>query len=84
MDKARVEAFRALGIPADSDRDAVAHAYRRLARATHPDVSSDPGAADRFATIAAAYRLLSADPRTTSISVRVAPPAQRDNKWETG
>lgn len=84
MDKNRVEAFRVLGIPADSDQDAVAHAYRSLARTTHPDVSADPGAADRFATIAAAYRLLSAAPRTTSISVRVAAPKPEDNGWAGG
>ena len=57
MDKRRADAFQVLGIPADSDTDAVAHAYRRLARVTHPDVSADPAAADRFATLAAAYRL---------------------------
>lgn len=84
MDKNRVEAFRVLGIPADSDQDAVAHAYRSLARATHPDVSADPGAADRFATIAAAYQLLSAPPRTTSISVRVAAPKPEDDNWAGG
>lgn len=81
MDKDRVEAFRVLGIPTDSAQDAVAHAYRRLARATHPDVSSDPGAADRFATVAAAYRLLSADPSTTSIAVRVAASPPEDERW---
>ena len=57
MDKGRADAFQVLGIPADSDAEAVAHAYRRLARVTHPDVSADPEAANRFATLAAAYRL---------------------------
>jgi len=38
------------------------HAYRRLARVTHPDVSADPEAADRFATLTAAYRLVSQPP----------------------
>lgn len=60
MDSRRIEAFRVLGIPADSDRDSVAHAFRQLARATHPDVSADPDAADRFASLTAAYRLVSA------------------------
>jgi hypothetical protein len=59
MDRRRTEAFQVLGVPADSDAEAVAHAYRRLARLTHPDVSADPEAAARFATLAAAYRLAS-------------------------
>jgi hypothetical protein len=71
MDRSRVEAFRVLGIPADSDQDLVARAYRRLARVTHPDVSHDPDAADRFATIAAAYQLASHGPPATSVSVRI-------------
>lgn len=53
------EALKVLGIPADSDRETVTSAYRRLARATHPDVSPDPDAAERFATVTAAYRLVS-------------------------
>jgi hypothetical protein len=75
MDSRRVEAFGVLGIPADSDQDAVVQAYRRLARATHPDVSDDPDAADRFATVVAAYQLASRDPRPTSIPVRIHEPA---------
>lgn len=57
MESRRIEAFRVLGIPADSDRVAVAHAYRRLALATHPDVSSDPLAAERFVTLTEAYKV---------------------------
>ena len=57
MESRRVEAFGLLGVPVGSDREAVLHAYRRLARATHPDVSADPAAADRFATLTDAYRL---------------------------
>lgn len=53
------EALEVLGVPADSDRASLTSAYRRLARTTHPDVSSDPEAAVRFATIAAAYRVVS-------------------------
>lgn len=81
MDRKRGEAFGVLGIPADSDQDAVVHAYRRLARATHPDVSNDPDAADRFATVAAAYQLVAKDPRPTSIPVRVREPEAVDEDW---
>lgn len=62
MDIRRRAAFRLLGIPSGSDQGAVVHAYRRLARETHPDVSADPQAADRFATLTAAYRLVSQSP----------------------
>lgn len=78
MDSRRIQAFGVLGIPADSDQNAVAHAYRKLARATHPDVSNDPDAADRFATVAAAYELVAKAPRTTSIPVRIHAPAPAD------
>ena len=52
-----LEAFRLLGIPQDNDRDAIAHAYRRLARTTHPDVSDQADAAKQFADLAEAYRV---------------------------
>ncbi len=58
MSRSIEEALRVLGVAADSDPATVAHAYRRLARATHPDVSPDPDATHRFATVAAAYRLV--------------------------
>ena len=83
MDRRRVDAFGVLGIPANSDQDAVVHAYRRLARATHPDVSDHPDAADRFATVAAAYQLVSKAPPTTSIPVRIHEAAPRDERWAT-
>ncbi len=49
-------ALALLGLAAGADRDQVTSAYRRLARATHPDVSSTPDAAARFAAVANAYR----------------------------
>ena len=62
MDRQLDEALGVLGIPAGSDRETVTSAYRRLARATHPDVSPDPDAAERFAAVLAAYRLVSGAP----------------------
>lgn len=59
MSKQLREALEVLGIPADSDYERATHAYRRLARVTHPDRSAAPDAAERFATVAAAYRLVS-------------------------
>jgi len=60
MERQLEEALKVLGIPADSDHERVTNAYRQLARMTHPDVSPDPDAAERFATVTAAYRLVSA------------------------
>ncbi|MBD8870200.1 J domain-containing protein [Nocardioides donggukensis] len=84
MESRLEEALRVLGVPADSDRERVINAYRRLARVTHPDVSTDPDAAERFAALDAAYRLVSAssarspgsEPTSTASRpslVRVAP-----------
>ena len=62
MNRRAVEAFQLLGIPRDSDRDTIAHAYRRLARAVHPDVSPDADAAERFADLTEAYRIATTAP----------------------
>lgn len=76
LDSRRIEAFRLLGLPAGSDREAVVHAYRRLARATHPDVSADPEAADLFATLTAAYRLASEVPGPDADPARAMRPGR--------
>src|ERR1044072_8228810 len=57
MDRRAIEAFELLGIPEDSDRNTIAHAYRQLARTTHPDVSADRDASERFAILTEAYRI---------------------------
>jgi DnaJ-class molecular chaperone len=56
IDPGLEDAWAVLGLGADADRDQVTSAYRRLARATHPDVSPTPDAAARFAAVAHAYR----------------------------
>jgi len=63
-DPRRVAAMRLLGVDEASDRDAVKRAYRRLARALHPDLQPGADAARRhtlerrFAEVTAAYELL--------------------------
>jgi len=84
MDRRRAEAFEVLGIPADSDADAVVHAYRRLARMTHPDVSADPEAGDRFASLAAAYRLASEAAAVVGGSASIARSGLRRQASEHG
>jgi hypothetical protein len=73
MDNQLEEALKMLGIPADSDDERVTRAYRRLARATHPDVSAEPDAAERFAEVTAAFHLVSAAVRHSG------PPSVRTN-----
>jgi hypothetical protein len=52
------QALELLGVTADSDPVTLARAYRRLARTNHPDLCTDPDAAERFAAIATAYHLI--------------------------
>jgi hypothetical protein len=47
-----------LGLGTDADPDQVRRAYRRLARATHPDVSATTDAAARFDALTRAHRLV--------------------------
>ena len=48
-----------LGVDRDADADTIKKAYRRLARQYHPDVNSEPGAAERFKEVSNAYEVLS-------------------------
>jgi molecular chaperone DnaJ len=53
------DCYAALGLSEDADAADVRRAYRRLARACHPDANpDDPRAAERFLTLAAAYAVL--------------------------
>ncbi len=55
--------YEILGVPRSASQDEIQRAYRKLARAYHPDVNSDPGAEDRFKDVSEAYDVLS-DPQT--------------------
>jgi hypothetical protein len=57
---ARAAALTLLGLPAHATEADIVHAYRRLARATHPDTSdrTDPAAGHGFARVHDAYQLL--------------------------
>lgn len=51
--------YRILGVDRKADEKVVKSAYRKLARKHHPDVSKNPGAADKFKEINEAYEVLS-------------------------
>ncbi len=55
--------YEILGVPRNASQEDIQRAYRRLARAYHPDLNSDPVAEDRFKEISEAYNVLS-DPAT--------------------
>jgi DnaJ-domain-containing protein 1 len=64
VDPRRVAALRLLGVADGADADAIKRAYRRLARALHPDLQPEADEARRramgmkFAEVAAAYECL--------------------------
>ena len=51
--------YDVLGVARDAGPDELQQAFRRLARANHPDVNKDPGAEERFKEINEAYSALS-------------------------
>ena len=51
--------YALLAVSRSARPEEIAAAYRRLARAYHPDVSHAPGAADRMVAINRAYKVLS-------------------------
>jgi len=53
-----MRALDILEVEVDADFDAIRAAYRRLAKANHPDVADDDKAAARFQGIQAAYDVL--------------------------
>jgi curved DNA-binding protein len=55
--------YETLGVSRDATSEQIQQAFRTLARKYHPDVNSDPAAADRFKEINEAYHVLS-DPDT--------------------
>jgi len=51
--------YEVLGVPRDADIKTIKDAFRQLARRYHPDISTEPGAEQRFKEIAEAYGVLS-------------------------
>ena len=53
-----LEPYAILGVAPDATNAEIAHAYRRLLRAHHPDTSSHPGEPACLSTLMAAYHVL--------------------------
>jgi hypothetical protein len=70
----------ALGLRPGASRADIARAYRRLALLTHPDVSPDPTAAQRFAALTEAYEraLAETESNRTVPSPPPRPPGRSD------
>ncbi|SNT33499.1 curved DNA-binding protein [Actinomadura meyerae] len=51
--------YEVLGVPRDAGQDEIQRAYRKLARAYHPDINKDPEAEDKFKDVSEAYAILS-------------------------
>ena len=54
-----LDLYGVLQLERDASQRQIRSAYRRLARAYHPDTSADPGSAERFKAVAEAYAVLS-------------------------
>ena len=66
-----LDPYRTLGLPPGASLDEIRRAYRRLAKANHPD-SAGEAALPRFLAIQAAYEMLDrrAEPRGTGAAAR--------------
>lgn len=64
--------YEILGVPRDASQEDVRRAYRRSARAHHPDVSKEPEAEARFKDISEAYDVLR-DPERRAAYDRFGP-----------
>jgi molecular chaperone DnaJ len=58
--------YEILGVERGADDAAIKRAFRKLAQQWHPDVSSEPGAVERFKEINEAYQVLS-DPKRRQV-----------------
>lgn len=65
--------YEILGVERDAGPEQIKKAYRRMAMKVHPDVATEPGAAEKFKQVQEAYEVLS-DPQKKSIYDRGGDP----------
>jgi molecular chaperone DnaJ len=65
--------YEILGVPRDATPEQIKKAYRQLAMKLHPDVAQEPGAAERFKSVAEAYEVLQ-DPKKRDLYDRGGDP----------
>jgi curved DNA-binding protein CbpA len=70
----RGDPYILLGVPREASGEELARAYRRAARASHPD-GGGPGSAERFRALSDAYEVLR-DPRRRAVYDRAHPLAR--------
>jgi DnaJ-class molecular chaperone len=73
-DRERRDPYIVLGVPRQASGEEIAHAYRRAARASHPD-GGGAGSAERFHALSDAYEVLR-DPRRRAVYDRSHPLAE--------
>jgi len=73
-DRERRDPYIVLGVPRQASGEEIAHAYRRAARASHPD-GGGAGSAERFHAVSDAYEVLR-DPRRRAVYDRSHPLAE--------
>jgi molecular chaperone DnaJ len=65
--------YEILGVPRDASPEQIKKAYRRMAMKLHPDVATEPDAAERFKKVAEAYEVLQ-DPKKRDLYDRGGDP----------
>ena len=75
-----IDPYTTLGIAKDASQEDIKAAYRRVARRLHPDVNqNNPGAAEQFQDITAAYELLMDADRKKSFDNQIVKRASGEN-----
>ena len=77
----RRDPYIVLGVPRKASAEEIARAYRRAARASHPDGVG--GSSERFQAVLAAYDELR-DPRRRAVYDRSHPPARSRTEYVRG
>jgi len=61
-----VNPYKVLNVPIGADKSRIKRAYKKAAMKYHPDLNKDPGAAEKFIEISAAYEMLMSKVRSTT------------------